>query len=82
MCRRPGSAQGRIDERGRHSAEIRSVAAVAVVFRARRETGLHGILVDVSNEGEEVLVRLAQDRLVSALEDMAYETYRLLKPWV
>ena len=44
------------------------MATVRVVLRARRETGPHGVLVDVANEGDEVLVRLAQERLVPALE--------------
>ena len=54
------------------STEIRSVTAVRVVLRACRKPGAHGILVDVSNKGEEVRVRLAQERLVPALEHVAH----------
>jgi len=72
--RAPGQAQHerRTDELRRPAGEIRAVTAVRIVLRARHEAGPHAILVDVPHEGDEVLVRLAEERLVPALKHMAH----------
>src|SRR5262245_51052332 len=64
--------EGGIDQVRGHAAEVRAMTAVRVVLRAGCQAGPHGILVDIPHEGEEVLVRPAQERPVSTLEHVAH----------
>lgn len=61
-----------IDDPGGFGPEVRTVAAVRVIFRPSHHPGTDRVEVDVPHQLAEVPVRLAQHRLVPALEHMPY----------
>jgi hypothetical protein len=59
-----------IDEPRRIASQIRSMAAVRVGLRPLDESSAHRVQVDVADQGDQVLVGVADNRLVATLKEM------------